>query len=113
LHLLRHPQVCCAAGSTAACRCSAVKAIHHILATHGTSAAVKQELLACNGLHTLTQIMGRSTLPLECRAAAAGCLHHYLAPQAAAGLGGVGGAAVQLASLAAGGHVPLNCILHL
>jgi hypothetical protein len=73
-------QVSTSAGITAPGRCSAVSALHHILALQGHSPAVKQELLAVNGLGTLVQIMGCSTLPLQCRAAAAGCVCHFLAP---------------------------------
>lgn len=80
--------MCTATGSTAACRCSAVAALQHVLATHGHSAAVKQELLAANGLPVLVQMLGRDKLPLACRAAAAGCIYHFLAPQATQQLGG-------------------------
>jgi hypothetical protein len=78
-----HLQVCTATGSTAACRCSAVAALQHILATHGHSPAVKQQLLAADGLSVLVQMLGRDKLPLACRAAAAGCIYHFLAPQGA------------------------------
>lgn len=63
-----------------ACRCAAVNTLYHILAAHGHTAATKQELLTAQGLTTLVQVMVRTTLPLAARAAAAGCLYHYLAP---------------------------------
>lgn len=73
-------QVSTSAGITAPGRCSAVSALHNILSLQGHSPVVKQELLAANGLGTLVQVMGCSTLPLQCRAAAAGCVCHFLAP---------------------------------
>jgi hypothetical protein len=52
---------------------------------------VKQAFLAADGLSVLVQIMGRDKLPLACRAAAAGCLYHFLAPPGALELTGHGG----------------------
>lgn len=84
-------QVCTASGSTAPCRCSAVNALCRILAVHGHQAAIKQELQAAQGLSTLVFILGRTTLPLSARTAAAACLYSYLAPQAAGAAGSEGG----------------------
>lgn len=100
-------QVCTATGSTAPCRSSAVTALCHILAAHGHEAAVKRELQAVNGLATLVQVMGRTALPLAARAAAAGCVYYYLAPQPAAAVGSTG---AQTSLQSTGGGTQASCL---
>lgn len=98
----------CKAGNPVAARSAAVSAACHLMAAHGRKPQVKDEFRAAGGVTTVLQLLPAQQLPLQVRAAAAGCIWHYLSPlpSAADHTVGSGGQASTPATAAAGSEVP-------